>query len=265
MDLNTVLDLLDGNTRINAYKQSLSKLESSPHLDFDALKLCIKLRRSLESASGGADRLFDLLALRIPHEPLNSDHFFLLAETLSIDGAFMDILFRRIVPVLGESYTPDLSKHLDGEIESAAQQNIRKATAYLTLSKCTYWLPSSSNHFLVPFTLRLLSCFLGSPDLDEYALEAISALLSLLRRGEKIVVATSNDASPPWLKSTSIAGRMILAGSIVDESFWNRLSALGSEYILSSRSKCLHWFKDDGSQCNTLYCVVNVSPHVHSR
>jgi tRNA guanosine-2'-O-methyltransferase len=249
MDLNTVLGLLDEHTRINAYKQSMSKLESSPNLDLDALKLCIKLRPSPESAPGDANRLFDLLTLRIPHEPLDSDRFFRLAETVAVDGAFMDTLFRKILPVTGKVHIPELSKRLDEQAESSAQHDIRKVAAYLTLSKCNYWLPSSSNHFLVPFTLNLLSNFLGSPDLDRYALDAISALLSLLRREKHIVVASAYDTPTSWLKSTSEPGRAILAEPIVNESFWNRLSALGFEYIMSSRSTYLHSLDDCGSQC----------------
>jgi tRNA guanosine-2'-O-methyltransferase len=259
MDLNTVLGLLDEHTRINAYKQSMSKLESSPNLDLDALKLCIKLRPSPESAPGDANRLFDLLTQRIPHEPLDSDHFFHLAEIFSIDGAFMDTLFRKILPVTGKVHLPELSKRLDEQAESSAQQNIRKATAYLTLSKCSYWLPSSSNHFLVPFTLNLLSNFLGSPGLDGYALDAISALLSLLRREKQIVVASAYDTPTPWLKSTSNPGRATLAEPIVNESFWNRLSALGLEYIMSSRSTYLHSSDDCDSQCTLQHHTSQVS------
>lgn len=217
-----MLGLLDEQARSTAYEQSLNVLESSPHQDLDALKLCIKLRPPIASVTGHFDRLIDLVLLRIPQEPLDTDHFFRLAETLSLDGDFMDTLFyKRIFPELRDSRL-DLTVH-----------DIGKATAYLTIVKCTFWLPGYSNHVLDHTTLKILSKYLGSPDLDDVALDAISALLSLLRRGEPIAVAVSHDTSRSLGTST---GRVILAGRVVDECFWTRLSALGSEYFLSSRS-----------------------------
>jgi tRNA guanosine-2'-O-methyltransferase len=233
MDLEAVLGLLDEEAKNRAFEHSLSNLETSPRMDREALKVCIRLRPRLDSTHQGLHKLLDLLMQRIPCEPLDSDHVYSLAEILCTDGSFADVLFRERIYTTLVALLPELStgKHVEPDAE-----NVRKATAYLTLLKCSYWLPGANNHVLGPGLLELLSSFLGLPDLESVALDAISAFLSLLKHGEPVVVASSRDGPQPWLKPTSIPGQMVLAEPVVDGSFWNSLGNLDSTYFKTGRS-----------------------------
>jgi tRNA guanosine-2'-O-methyltransferase len=247
MDTDTILGLLDEKARIQAFDACLKKLESGPRLDLEALRVCVKLRPPLKIASGDdscitppqdrdhADvsiepvdgptlnqRLCSLLTARIPLEPLDSDHFYELADILCVDGPFANLIFREHIHVHLVGLLPALSEraHRDTEIEAQA---VRSATAYLTLIKCSYWLPSSRNHVIDSKSLSFLSQFMGLPLLDHVIHDAISAFLSLLRRGERIIVAPPADLSQAWLKFDPVSGQIELSGSLIDGSLWNQL------------------------------------------
>lgn len=262
----TILDLLDESSRIQAFTSCFTKLESSSRLDLDALRLCIKLRprpkpvskedyhennarfgnpttpyqdRDQADASRRdfegymfVEKLCDLLVLRIPLEQLDSDHFYVLADILCSDGPFTNMLFREkihpnlvaLLPILYESSHRGAGE-ID-EVEGAIQHSVRRAAAYLTLLKCSYWLPSNYYHVIEPSSLEFLSRFIGLSAVEDVAHDAVSAFFSLLKRREPIVVAPPRNASQSWLKFDSTLGRVILAGSIIDGSLWDRLSML---------------------------------------
>jgi tRNA guanosine-2'-O-methyltransferase len=246
MDTDTILGLLDEKARVQAFEACLKKLESAPQLDLEVLRLCVKLRPPLNIASGDDNRitppqdrdktnastsnvdasalnqkLCSLLTARIPHEPLDSDHFYDLADVLCSDGPFANLIFRENIHVALVALLPEISDHeptLDKEFEAG-----HKATAYLTLLKCSYWLPSSRNHAIDPGSLRFLTQFAGLQLVEEVFHDAISALLSLLRRGERIVVAPPADLSQSWLKLDPVSGQLEMSGSVIDGSLWDRL------------------------------------------
>jgi tRNA guanosine-2'-O-methyltransferase len=106
------------------------------------------------------------------------------------------------------------------------RQPVRAATSYLTLLKCSYWLPSDCNHVIDAGTLELLSRFVSLSATDELAYDAMSALFSLLRKDGPIVIApTANDAET-WLKLDPSTEQMVLSGSILDSSLWDQLSMI---------------------------------------
>ena len=275
MDTDTVLGLLDEESKIKAFKQCLTTLETAPRLDLDALRVCIKLRPPLSPTfkdvhaesndasssriipedemrlsastqtverSALAEKLCDLLLSRIPYEPLDSDHVFNLIEILCSDGPFAHVLFRERIHTDLVAILPGLSKHTNGDVEESndaegsMRQNVRKATAYLTLLKCSFWLPSICNHVVEPGLLRLLSRFLGLSVLDEIAHDTISALLSLLRRGEPLVVARPRNTTQSWLEPGSVPGQVVLAGSFIDDgSLWDQLRKLEPKYFTTGK------------------------------
>jgi tRNA guanosine-2'-O-methyltransferase len=268
MDTDAILNLLDERSRIQAFKHHLLKLETAPRLDLDALTVCIKLRPPLRPrfgedhsgshASSGsplmvpslaksqpnaseqaieecalAEKLCDILLLRIPNEHLVPDHIYSLAKIICSDGPLANVLFREKIHGDLVALLPELSKytHRDNEASNEAEgpmkQNVRIATAYLTCLKCTYWLPSNYSHVVV------LTRFIGLPALDDVAHDTISACLSLLKRGEPIVVAPPTDTSQSWLETGTHPGSLVLASSIVDGSLWDRLSMLEPNYFTS--------------------------------
>jgi tRNA guanosine-2'-O-methyltransferase len=260
----TILDLLGEQVKIQAFKACLTKLNTAPQLDLDALRACIKIWPSLQPTledrhndvlSGDlvdahkdqdqskglsqatesyplVESFCELLVAQIPHEHIDSNRFYALAEILCSDASFANMLFReKIYPDL-VTLLPLLSERVPRDVDESDQatgivrQSVSKAIAYLTLLKCSYWLPSNHYHVVDPSSLGLLSRFLGLAELDEVAHDTISAFLSLLRRAEPVVVAPPGDAPQPWLKPHTIDGRVSLAGSIIDGSLWDRLSML---------------------------------------
>lgn len=234
MNSDTILSLLDGDARIQAFQACLSKLETAYPLDLEALQVCIKLRPTgtIAGASSPIEKLYELLLLRIPDEKLDSDHFYKLVSIICSDGHFVNSLFQdRLYPRLN-SLLQDTSEraHRDAEKSSDAEESLRQAirstTAYLTLLKCSYWLPSKSIHVADHDTLRFLSQFLGSPAIESTVHDALSAFLSLLARKEPTIVAAANGSTQTWLKFDSESGQSMLSGSLVDGSLWDRISAL---------------------------------------
>jgi tRNA guanosine-2'-O-methyltransferase len=257
---STILDLLGDDLKRQAFQSGLKKLEAAPQLDLDALRLCIRLWPSLtpvpepgysDSSSGNpiesiesmassqapeghtlAEELCNLVVARIPHEQLEPGHFYAMAEIMCSDASFANVLFRekiypRLLALLSALSAQTLQRgdRMD-EDEDGLRASIIKATAYLTLLKCSYWLPSHNFHVVDPNSLGLLSRFIGLSELDNVAHDAISAFLSLLKRGEPIVVAPPSNASQNWLQPHTTMGRVALAAPIIDGSFWGRLSML---------------------------------------
>ncbi|KAF1921329.1 hypothetical protein BDU57DRAFT_488990 [Ampelomyces quisqualis] len=255
MDADTILALLDESSRHQAFTLCLKKLENAPRLDLEALRVCIKLRPFRASAGQGTtliEQLCDLLLSRIPREHLESDHFYTLASILCSDGSFAASFFNgNLCPAL-DALLPRLSiqAHRDAdrsdEAEASLREAISSATAYLTLLKCSYWLPSEQNHIIGPDSLQFLSQFLGSPSIDSVIHDVISAFLSLLKRREPIVVATTDKFTQPWLTLDHALGQAVLSAPIVDGSLWDQLSILDMKSHASGQtsSKAFRtWFQ----------------------
>jgi tRNA guanosine-2'-O-methyltransferase len=260
----TIIDLLGDDLKRQAFESCLKKLKAAPRLDLDALRLCIRLWPSLTPISGRghhgspsgnpidsiqstassqfpeeyalAEELCNLVVARIPHEQIGPDHFYTLAEIICSDGFLANVLFReKICPHL-IALLPALSaqtlQHGGGmdDDDEVWRDSVRKATAYLTILKCSYWLPSNDYfHVVEPSSLRLLSRFIGLSELDNVAHDAISAFLSLLKRGEQIVVAPPTSIPQIWLQPHTTPGRVSLATSIIDGSLWERISMLQTQ------------------------------------
>jgi tRNA guanosine-2'-O-methyltransferase len=254
MSTDTLLDLLDNASRIQAFHSCVEKLENAPRLDLEALRVCIKLRPVQQTTAGtdyqGKDipsedasaiprdqdltaialneRLHGLLVARIPQEPLHSDHFYNLAKILCSNGPFANDFFRGNIYQGLLALLPELSRPTDAtdESEASVARNVRTVKSLLTLLKCSYWLPSNCCHAVDPSSLGLLSQFMGIEATNDIAQDAISALLSLLRRGEPIVVALPSDGPHSWFNIDPVTGQALLSTSIIDGSLWARLSAL---------------------------------------
>jgi tRNA guanosine-2'-O-methyltransferase len=264
MNTDTILDLLDNSSRIRAFNSCLEKLEDAPQLDLEALRVCIKLRPAQPTAAGAGyqgkdtpshvesavppdqdiialnERLHGLLVARIPQETLDSDHFYNLARILCSNGPFADAFFRGNIYQGLLALLPELSRHTDvtDELEGSVTRDVRRAKSYLTLLKCSYWLPSNCYHVVDSSSLGLLSQFMGIEVTDDIAQDAISALLSLLRRGEPIVVAAPSVARQSWLNLDAISGQAVLSTSIIDDCLWERLSALEHKNQTGGESMC---------------------------
>ncbi|KAH7083629.1 hypothetical protein FB567DRAFT_570739 [Paraphoma chrysanthemicola] len=264
--MDTILGLLDEEAKSKAFKAGVAAIQTSNHLPLDQIRICIKLRPYLKSQLDSrspdhghtaqastqntqdpmeqpnetlilTESLYGLLLLRISEAGLASDQLYELAELLSSDGLFMSILFGKmqnelnaLLPGLRKSNSPE-----DDEIErqKASRNCTRKATAYLMLLKCSYWLPNDCNHVIDPNTLKFLIQFLAVPSIQEVAYGALSAFLLLLKRGAPVAVASHSDDLPPWLQHSTDTDRVVLTKPIVDSSMWDHLCSLNTEYFTS--------------------------------
>lgn len=240
MESDTIFDFLDAESRIRAFSHYFSKLEAAKRLDFDALRVCIRLRAiksdgSLSTSSSNltpSGQLINILLLRIPQEPQDTDHIYKLAEVLLNDGDFARSLLRErlrdeLLEVLPQLSRTDQDEAVDGA-RTQGQLFVRKATGYLNLLRCCYWLPSSRSYVVDSTTLKFLSRFLGRPETDGIAHGAVSALLSLLKQGGHSQRSPLSDDRPPVL---------------VDQSLWDRYRTLGLDYFDSGSQIFGTWFQ----------------------
>lgn len=240
MDADTILALLDAESKARAFDQCFATLEGAPQLDLDALRMCIKLWLPIQTQQlrtyGTDDGLANLLMLRIPREPLDLDQLYQLAEILCSNGHFANMLFREKMQAALVGLLPKLSKRIKEDATDVASQNFRTATALLNLLRCSFWLPSNYNHVVDPGLLTILSSFLDISDLDDVVLDTISSFFSLLKRGEPMFVAPSINDIQPWVKSDEATGRVLLAAPIIGETFWDQLRILPHTWFTTGRS-----------------------------
>jgi tRNA guanosine-2'-O-methyltransferase len=253
MDSDSILDFLDVQSRIRAFAHYFSKLEAAQRLDLGALKVCIRLCTPQDSTSGGApsestassnglsasslnltstEKLISLLLRRIPEETQNSDHLYRLAEVLLNDGIFARMFLGKrlrdeLIEILPQLSQIDHEEAVDGE-KTSHQLCVRKATGYLTLLRCSYWLPSSRSCVVESTTLEFLSRFLGLPATDGVAHDTVSAFLSLLKQDERSQRSLLGENSPSIL---------------IDQSLWDRYSVLGPDYFDSGSHIFRTWFQ----------------------
>ncbi|KAF2632903.1 hypothetical protein BU25DRAFT_329348 [Macroventuria anomochaeta] len=207
---------LSDEQRLEAFERNWSRLEGSTplRLDPDALRSCVQLLPRVEpgAASEPHAKLTDLLLCRLRDERQESEYLYRLAEACSSNESFALLIFKTVISS-GESGR-------DGRTVSPEQQILRIA-AFLTFLKCSYWLPPDSHHVLEPGLVELLSTFVGIEGLHEPALDALSALLSLLSR---------RPHEPLY--------------SIVDQSLWTSFKALGTARFGTKSSKLFKvWFQ----------------------
>lgn len=264
---------LSDESRLRAFERSWAKLEASTaQLDFDALRLCVRLlpRTDPETTSEPNEKLKDFLLQQL-REPQPSETLYQIAEACSSNAAFADRLYTKIRQSLTDAaelvIAPRPQNHHDNTTvpaltareESAhhdeqtrpvviipaqgttlgalAEEQIPRVAAFLAFLKCSFWLPLGSHHDFGCGLVGLLAAFLGIEGLDEASLDALSALLSLLSRRQQGSEATKADLG-------SASGSSISDRSIMDQSLWARLQTLSSAHFETKSSKLFKvWFQ----------------------
>lgn len=247
---NTILYLSD-ESRLKAFELNWAKLQATTHVNLEALSLCIRLLplSRLDTTSEHLEKLRDLLLHRLPEEPQDSEHLYRLAEACSSNECFALLLYGRVHTYLLAAAT-DLSTtpNRDYEYEGytiPADEYVRRTAAILAFMKCSFWLPRDSYHVLTPGLFQLLTGFVGLESLTEVALDALSALLSLLscRQQEPIYVANPGNGAE-WLKMDSASNKCVLGQSILDQSLWTRFKSLDPAYFGTKSSNLFKvWFQ----------------------
>lgn len=171
---------------------------------------------------------------RLPLEPQGAEHFYLLAETCHNNEAFVHFFIEEQMKPYLDAALLTLSQSSpqqgDDEVITSRKECIRNTTAYLNLLKCSYWLSPKVNHVIGPGSLEFLVRFIGTDGLNESALDALSALLSLLVQSQHtpIHIACPKNHAHSWLRYDRALQQHVLNHPVVDQSLWNRLKTLDS-------------------------------------
>lgn len=245
--------------KLKAFERNWARLETSTRrLNLDALRLCVRLlpEDKTNKPNEAQGNLRDLLLRHLQDEQEEPEYLYQLAEACTQNESFAVPLFLEIHAHLTHAAESPTAHHKsDGsgghsvqdedEQTAATDEHSLRVAAYLRFLKYSFWLPSNSLHVLQPHLPRLLLAFVGTEGLTDIALDAVSALLSLLGRApqEAIRVANlGNDAS--WLRLDSESEQFVLRGSIIDQSFWTVFKSLGPTYFEAKSSKLFKvWFQ----------------------
>jgi tRNA guanosine-2'-O-methyltransferase len=217
-----VLSLLDEHTRQAAFQGSLAKLKAAPGVDINALDICVRLlptesARQEESNISQHGELWDT-ALDCLVDERASEHLYEIAEICHSHGSYAASLL-----------SSKLNQRLSTLVEDLASSephpdSLHCAKTYLEFLKCSFWIPTAYSHMVDPWTLPLLSNFIGVSGLDDTAHDTLSAFFSLLKSKREDSLAHLDN--------------------IVDQSIWDRLNALDMEGFAARSSKIYRtWFQ----------------------
>lgn len=243
---------LSDESRLKAFEHSWAKLEgSTTQLNLDALSLCIRLLPPFgpDTTEGPHQKLRRLLVHRLPEEPQDAEHLYKLAETCAANESFARLLFVDLHRQLSAaacqlSGARKEEYEYDGQTVSADEYTRRTATILASL-KCSFWLPRERHHVLNPDLFKLLTDFVGLEGLTEIALDALSALLSLLSRRQQEPIFVANPGGEvQWLKFDSTSGRLVLNQSVIDQSLWTCFKTLSPTFFGTKSSNLFKvWFQ----------------------
>jgi tRNA guanosine-2'-O-methyltransferase len=217
-----VLSLLDDYTRQAAFQGSLTKLKAAPGIDINALDICARLLPTQDGHEGERntsqhEELWDTVLDRLVDER-SSGSLYQIAEICHSHGSYTGSLLSSKLNHRLSTLVEDLSS------SEPSSESLRVARAYLEFLKCSFWVPAAYPHMVDPWSLPLLSSFIGIEGLDDTAHDTLSAFFSLLK--------SRRDDSLAHLDT------------IVDQSIWDRLNALDMACFAARSSKIYRtWFQ----------------------
>lgn len=222
MATTAVLSLLDEHTRQAAFEGSLAKLKAAPGIDINALDICVRLlptesARQEEGDTPQHGQLWDTFLDCLVDER-TSEGLYEIAEICHSHGSYAASLLSSKLNHRLSTLVEDLSS------SDPHPESLHCAKVYLEFLKCSFWIPTGYSHMVDPWTLPLLSNFIGIDGLDDTAHDTLSAFFSLLK--------SKRDDSLAHLDN------------IVDQSIWDRLNALDMECFAARSSKIYRtWFQ----------------------
>jgi len=252
MPADALLDLLDPMTKSVIFTSSLDNLHVTPQLNLDVLRICLQL-----AAAPAQPSLFDLKGLwdkiiawivvvqGVPEDKATSCLYQVADICLGSGFEMAHMLHEKVYSVL-ESLHLSLRRSPVSTPEER-KDRVSSAAAYLRFLRCSFWLPADRHHLIYERSIPLLMEFVGYDEWEDIALDALSALLSLLKSSSNIMLASSHDCMP--LAAHKLA-------SSHPESFWNRIQDLNLQYRDTHASKISKvWF-----QWVSLMYVTDSSP-----
>lgn len=246
MPSDALLDLLDPVTKSAIFTNSLKNLQVTPQLNLDALRICLQLASTpLPLQAPALPSRFDLeglwdkviawieLVQGVPEDKATSCLYQVADTCLSSEFEVAHMFHDKLYNVL-ESVLTHLQR-LPVSTSEERKDLMDSAAAYLRFLQHSFWLPPDRHHLIYERTIPLLSEFIGYEELEDIALDALSALFSLLKGADQITLASSRG-------DTSLAPHKL--AMCHHESFWGKIDNLDLQYRNTYSSKiCKVWFQ----------------------
>ncbi len=240
--MDAILDSLDSHGKKAAFENNFAKLEASPRIDFNVLKICVRL---IEPIKCSTDRSSDASFTALQHERLwivlesrifleeDLDHLYKIAQTCLSHAVLALYVEEQIYCKLTQLHQ-DLDDHV-----SRHEDHVQSVIPLLRFLMCSFWLPKDQIHIVNCTTIGLLSGFIGIDVLDSAAHDALSALFSLFKTDGQLLTVRETQSSEAI---NDPAFR--LDGPLLDETLWFRLKNLPPRYFTSNTSKIFRtWFQ----------------------
>lgn len=237
--------------KLKAFDLNWAKLEASTtHLQLDALRLCVRLLPQAKplQPSEPHEKLRDFVLHRLVDESRDLKHLYELAEACTNNASFAVLVFTTIHEDLERAAATYSARKIEAghaEPDVPADEHARRTVAFITFLNCSFWLPPDSLHVISPRLLELLLSFVGTDGVTEAALDAASALLSLVSRRHQEPIHVANPGTEaPWVELDPSSGRFVLCKPLINESLWTHFEALDAAPFESKSSKLFKiWFQ----------------------
>ncbi|KAH9871437.1 hypothetical protein IAQ61_005616 [Plenodomus lingam] len=278
MRSDALLALLDESTKRAIFERSVKNLNFTASLDLDALRTAVALAPTVESSQSDHAVLWDGLlhwidcVQRSPDENTHGRLYEIadicLGNGFVIASRFHDRLFSALKTVLADLSIKTSSRasagHFSDPSEAASPSNL--AAAYLRFLRCSFWLPSDRHHLINAECISIISGFIGL-ELEDIALDTLSALLSLLQNSEQIAIAsTLNNLQLPSTSSSIVAAN-VLAGVLLShkrhdqDSLWTQIEHVSPSTWQTYSSKIMkvwfQWISQARMAGTELHCLRN--------
>ncbi|KAF2851577.1 hypothetical protein T440DRAFT_67395 [Plenodomus tracheiphilus IPT5] len=256
MPSDALLHLLDEGTRRAIFERSVERLDFRQSLDLHVLRTCLVLATPSDPSTLSSQTILwegilewiELIQLA-PDENI-SERLYEVADICLSNGfltasQFHDKFYLKLKTVFSDL---SVKKTPEGDSSEAARLS-KVAAAYLRFLRCSFWLPPGRHHLIDADCVSSVSVFLGLES-EDAALDTLSALLSLLRNGGEIAIASTISTLPSLSSTASMVTADVLAGGLFSlesqhqDRLWVQIKHLSPSYWQSHSSKIMKvWFQ----------------------
>ncbi|KAI8932105.1 hypothetical protein NX059_010990 [Plenodomus lindquistii] len=260
MPTDSLLALLDEDTKRVIFERSVQQLDFASLVDLDGLRTCISLAATLHPSAQSHqallwDRVLHWIASvqRVPDEE-TPRRLYEVADICLNNGhvvatQFHDKFYHALTTSLTRLRTEaSLSKSPAQPLQSSESTSPSElAAAYLSFLRCSFWLPPDRYHLINADCFSTVASFIGL-ETEVNALESISALLSLLWSSGQIKVAGTLDILASDASSTiavdTIAGLLLGRESQHQDLLWAQIEQLSPQSWQACSGKVMKvWFQ----------------------
>ncbi|KAF2646351.1 hypothetical protein P280DRAFT_544725 [Massarina eburnea CBS 473.64] len=244
-DVEAILQFSDESTRKAAFDHYWKKLKAASALvDLSALRICVRLLPPQQD-DASHELLAHYIVDRIPTKLDSAESLYILAEICLSDAQLGSRVFENLTAyivayiVQGTTVTERSQFHP----ESPDSDHLRNVVAYLKFIRSSFWLPPTHQHYLTTDLLHAVVKSIGVDGLDEYAHDALSALLNLVAKPSVVVVGQDTVKAEP-ADAGLYTRDPFLHQKLVDNSLFSRFEELRPEYFVANAGPAFRtWYQ----------------------